>query len=518
MKKRVLCLALAVFMLMGCLVACGGGGEVPPTQEKTDNWEDVDFQNSTLTVCVSINPDDQVTFGAADKYTKGPDKATTETVQKKVLARNKKVADDLNIKIEWQTKDLSYSEVYADVEQLVANDADDAPDIYNNDIYGLTNCMLDGFLWNVSDPGYEANGTKAVSFFDFDHECWYLDYMKGSSLSADKLYMVVGDYNIDIIRFAWVFFVNKNLWDGTFSNTEYGTYEEMCDYINDTHDWFYDDIIILAGQAHNDAGGAQVGITDKEDAQIGFCFNDVGQRIFVWGSGVSIYEWTKNGKTVAPGYGTPSLRLQTDIEAFTQLGNKYTELYNAKGVLAKGVAVKDSTTLFMDGKIVMSMAELGEMESEEMRNTPFSRGIIPFPRYQRNYTDGITTVVHDQAEIDTILNNAKSFNMASAYLQYVNELSVDILDTYYEEVLKFKYNDSKGARMMIDLVHDSIDSPFDSVMSAKIFGKAGSQLFTYFQQDATANRDSTFSSRYQSNRDAVQGELEKMLDSFNKLQ
>ena len=174
--------------------------------------------------------------------------------------------------------------------------------------------------------------------------------------------------------------------------------------------------------------------------------------------------------------------------------------------------------MFMDGKIVMSMAELGEMESEQMRNTSFKRGILPFPRYHNTYTDSVTTVVHDQAEIDTILNNAKSFNMASAFLQYVNELSTEILDIYYEEVLKFKYNDSRGARAMIDLVHNTIDSPFDSVMSAKVFGATGAQFYASFQLDATANRDSTFSSSYAESRDAVQTTLEEMLESFNKLQ
>ena len=520
MKKRILCLLLAVFMLSGCLVACneGDGGDIIGG-EKGDDWKNVDFGNATLTVCVSKNADEEVTFGAADKYTKGPDKPSTESVQKKVLERNKKVAEDLDITIDWQTKDLWYDKVYADVEQLVANDAADAPDVYNNDIYALTSAMLDGFLWNVSDPGLDAKGNEVKSYFEFDNDCWYKDYMEGTSFSKDKLYMLVGDYNIDIIRFAWVFFVNINLWDAAFSKTEYGTYEEMCDYIADTEDWFYDDIITLSGIAHNDAGGSTVGKTDKNDAQIGCCFNNLGQRIFVWGSGVSVYEWTKGGKVCEPGTGTPALIAQNEITPLVQLGNKYTELYNAKGVLPVGV-VKDSTTMFMDGKIVMSMAELGEMESEEMRNTKFTRGILPFPRYNRAYTDGITTVVHDQAEIDVILNNASSFGMASAFLQYVNEQSEDILNTYYEEVLKFKYNDSPGARDMIDLVHDTIDSPFDSVMTAKIFGGASTatQFYAYFQQDAVANRDSTLSSTYQEIRDAVQTQLTTMLDDFNKLQ
>ena len=176
--------------------------------------------------------------------------------------------------------------------------------------------------------------------------------------------------------------------------------------------------------------------------------------------------------------------------------------------------------MFMDGKIVMSMAELGEMESEQMRGTSFKRGILPFPRYDRAYTDAVTTVVHDQAEVDTILNNAKSFNMASAFLQYVNEESMEILEMYYEEVLKFKYNDSKGARNMIDLVHETIDSPFDSVISAKVFGTSTTavQFYASFQQDAVANRNSTFSSTYAESRDAVQTQLDTMLEEFAKLQ
>ena len=103
MKKRILCLLLAVFMLSGCLVACNDGGKVDGGDggEKGDSWENLDFGGATLSVCVSKNADEEVTFGAADKYTKGPDKPSTETVQKMVLTRNKKVANDLDITIDW---------------------------------------------------------------------------------------------------------------------------------------------------------------------------------------------------------------------------------------------------------------------------------------------------------------------------------------------------------------------------------------------------------------------------------
>lgn len=131
-----------------------------------------------------------------------------------------------------------------------------------------------------------------------------------------------------------------------------------------------------------------------------------------------------------------------------KVANKLTQIYHSKGILPHVDHYDGHVKLFMEGKGVMGMLYLGEMESEQMRNTGFDRGILPFPSYSTSAE--ITTMVHDRAEVDTILNNASSFAMASAFLQYINEESGDILNTYYEEVLKFKYNDSKGARDLTD--------------------------------------------------------------------
>lgn len=520
--KKIACLFLAFVLLCGSLVACDSDDDVPPGGEKGDDWANLDFEDSVLTISVSVNDPNQVTFKNAGIYTQGPDEgAVKEAVQKKVLARNKKVAKDLDVVVEYKPTNWTYDQIPGHLEQLVGGDAADAPDIYNNDIWGLVRGMMSGYLWNVTDPGYDAKGNKVTSYFDFDHEAWYKEYMEGATFSKDKQYILVGDYNIDIIRFAWVFFVNIDAWDATFGNLSeddgwgYNTYESACDYIADTHDWFFDEVITLAGKAHNDAGGSSQGKTDVDDAQIGLCLNNLSPRIFSYGSGISFFEWTKNGKTCAAGEGTPAF--VTDTTDLGKVSVKFTELYNAAGVLSLPNSVIESTTMFMDGKMVMSMAELGEMESEDMRATKFQRGILPFPRYSRN-VENITTVVHDQAEVTAILNNAKSFNMASAFMQYVNEESVEILDVYYEEVLKFKYNDSKGARAMIDLVHDTIDNPFESVMQPYICSAANAtQLYSYFEMDAKNNKTS-FKSNYDGARGKLQTQLETALAEFGKLQ
>ena len=205
------------------------------------------------------------------------------------------------------------------------------------------------------------------------------------------------------------------------------------------------------------------------------------------------------------------------------MGDKFTEMYNAKGVLpfrdVELTSTLDSTIHFMDGKTIMATANLGEMESQQMRAVKFKRGILPYPRYSRDI-ENITTVVHDQAEVSVILNNAKNFSMASAYLQYVNEESIEILDFYYEEVLKFKYNDSKGARKMIDMVHDTVTTPFEALMALYLYSEAGVKPLhdLVFVPDSVNNRQSTLRSKWAEVRDTLQSELEEMYAKFLKLE
>ena len=527
--KRIACFLLAFVLLCGALVACDDGKDdvVDGEDEYTGALESLDFKGATLDVCVSACQDREVSFRPGNVYTKGPDNtATSEPIAKKVLARNKKVGEDLGINLNYTTVDLWYNEIMPYLEVLLAGDGSDAPDVFHNDVYAMSKAMLSGYLWNVSDPGYDAKGNEVKSYFDFSADCWYKDYMAGATYNKDKMYIVAGDYNLDMIRYAWVFFVNVNLWDAAFGGLSeddgwgYNTYESACAYIEETGDWIYDDMLALAAIAHNDAGGSAQGKTDKNDAQIGVVLCENYYRMFFLCSGNSLYEWTKNGKACAPGEGTPSFVGLDDIEEVVKLGNKVTEIYNAKGVLPFVDWYDGHVKLFMEGKTVMGMLYLGEMESDQMRATSFNRGILPFPTYIRN--NPITTMVHDQAEVDTILNNASSFAMASAFLQYVNEQSSGVLNMYYEEVLKFKYNDSKGARNMIDIVYGTVASPFHMLSDFQVYDSITDPNVTNvkacFRADAIADRDSTFSSQYASSRDTLQASLDAILKKFNALQ
>ena len=156
---------------------------------------------------------------------------------------------------------------------------------------------------------------------------------------------------------------------------------------------------------------------------------------------------------------------------------------------------------------------MGELESDSMRNVDFDKGLVPVPKYDEQRQREYHTMVHDQAEVSAILVTATSFARASAFMQYANEQSRDVLTEYYEFALKFKYNDDPAIRSMIDLVYDSIDAPFGMQFKNMILDYGGEGL-----SDLSAGiPNNSVSSLYESNRSAYRTALDKALADFAKV-
>lgn len=516
-KTKLICLLLALVFVCASFAACGDDSGVIDNSSKGErgeggSWENVDFEGKTLKVEVSAAQDPQGTFPAADIYTKGPDEASTDEIQKKVLSRNARAESELNLKVEYTTSDLLYSEVLEHVQKFVQGSAEDSPDIIDNDTLGMTRAVLNGYFWNVSNPGKDTTGEDVYSYFDFTTPGWYLEYMKGTTLDPNKMFLTASEFNLDIIRYAWVLFVNVDRFNETFASTDYGTYVDFCQYITEANEFYYEDLLYVAKVGWKDTINKDS--VDEKDEQIGVCLNALAPRLFQSAAGVSMFEWS-GGEW---GVGTPSV-----VQAGTEGANKlaafselYTDMYNAEGMLRYGFQiggnVLESTTTFFNGNVILTMAKLGEMESQEMRGTPFERGVVPFPQYNRQ-APGFRTIVHDQAELSGILNNTKSFTMSSAYLQFMSENSSDVLTEYYEKGLKFKYNESRTTREMIDFIKDHIATPFEMVMNMYVCqtSAVGKQLYDIFDQ-AAKQQNNSFASTYNANASSYQVRLQELID------
>jgi len=514
LTKLLSLLLVCVFVLTPVLCSCGGddGGVDDGGDRGADgSWDGVDFEGSTLSICVSANQDSEVTFPAADIYTKGPDAVTTEEVQKKVLARNERVATMLGLNVEYSTRDLAYSEVLDDISKLVQGAAEDAPDIYNNDMYGLTRAMVAGYLWNVKNPGTDVEGNEVKNYFDFTYDGWNYEYMKGMTFDQEKLYILAGDYFLDLVRMAWVLYVNVDMFNENAAALDYEDVNHFYEYVA-AGVWDYEMMRDICRKIWNDNGNER-GKTDKNDSRIGLAINHVSDGIFISATGVTTFYQDENY--------TP--RVMADIGTYNLMASELRAIIsgngasNAKMETGDGIyyeqLVLSSTEYFFDGNFLFAMSVLGELESPAMRDVTFQKGLVPLPKWDEQRQERYHTMAHDQAELGAILNNAKSFGRASAYMQAVNEESKDVLHEYYEKGLKFKYSEDKGIRTMIDLVYNTIDSPFGMQLSSLITANASQTLVGM----ASAATDNKVASTFGSEKQAYDSALSATLESFAKL-
>ncbi len=505
-------LFLVLALLLAAFSACAGnaGNVIDDGGDRgaDGSWDGVDFGGETLRMAVSANQEEEVTFPAANIYTMGPDKVTTDEVQKKVLARNQRLEEMLGLKVEYVTTDLSIYEVLGDIELRVRGAVEDAPDIYNNDLYGLARAMMVGYLWNVKNPGTDANGNTVKNYFDFSYEGWNYEYMKGCTFDQDKMYVLAGDYFIDMIRMAWVFYVNADIFNENGTALGYGDINAFYEYV-ETGIWDWDDLTYICRRVWKDTG-AEI---NKNDECIGLVINHVSDRIFISSSGVTVFYQDED---LQP-------RFISDYGVFNEMANVLRTIMegdgatNAKTDTGEGILfeqlVLSSTEYFFNGNVLFAASVLGELESTTMRDVTFAKGLVPFPKWDEQRQEAYHTMVHNQGELGAILKNATSFGKASAFMQAANEESRDVLYEYYEKGLKFKYSDDKGIRSMIDLVYNTIDKPFGMELGRIVCEEIGMSAIG-LNQAAVSN---VVASTYGSERIAYENALRQTLEKFEKL-
>ena len=505
--KRIISFLLVLAMCLGLFAACEDSVGPGPTPDRVgEGWEGVNFGGQEVGLCISTNKYDECNFPAADIYTKGPDKAGSNEVAKEVLSRNKKAQETLGITIKYTTRDLGYNKILEDIQSIVMTSSKNSPDIYSNDIYGLARAMCNGYLWSVSNPG-----DNVKNYFDFEADGWYTEYIKGCTFNPDKLYIFAGDYFIDMIRMAWVVLVNNDI----FTNN-LGKMPKWCtnmqtfyDYIEDGL-WDLDIIADIAGRVHVDSG--IIGETEVNDQLVGLVINSVTSWITSAASGVTVFYQDENRQP----------QMMQTIDEYQKIANKYCDMKERIGVyetvtndLGMSNSVLAGTAAFLNGNVLFSYSRLGEMESEALRNFADAKGLVPIPKWEDNEQDDYNTPVHDQAELGCILNTAKAFSAASALMQYLNEESEQVVYTYYEKGLKYKYNDDKNSRTMMDIVRNTTGSPFswqigDVCLTLYTGEPALSKMYIH--------KKDTVASTFASEKDVYADCLRQMIEIFERLE
>ncbi len=436
----------------------GGGGI---SDDGSVNWDEVDFKGGTLKYAISVNPESGRntesggTFPTAERYLRGVDGTSTDEVIKKVIQRNTQAERTLNMKVEYEEMDKR--DILDDIEARVLGSDEDAPDVYTNDMYDLFFALAAGYLTNIADPTDRA-GNPLDSYFDFTYDGWKYDYMSEMTLDKSKVYLLAGSYHIDMVRMSRVFFVNKTMFNQNAKSLGgVVDVEEFYEYVLDGI-WDYDMLTDMCANIWKDDGSTK-NRPDSGDSRLGLCINRLVYFQFIPTTGISCFFMGEDGKP----------KLIEDFNELHIMGERAREIYPGTHDGIYYETNYDAAAGFMTGRYLFAPVMLGELESEEMRDVSFDKGLVPLPKYDYKRQEEYYTMVDAAAELSCILLNAPSFSKASAYMQYVNEQSEPVLTEYYEFSLKFKYNEDPAIRSMIDLVYERISSPFGMYFEGVIY-------------------------------------------------
>ena len=361
--------------------------------------------------------------------------------------------------------------------------------------------MVDGLLWNVKNPG---DGVK--SYFDFEAEGWYYEFMRGLTFNQDKFYLFAGDYFIDMIRMAWVIYVNHDI---LLANL--GKMPSWCTSIDTFYEFIADGFFTvdmlaeLSARVFVEGSGGVLGTTEKTDSTVGFAYCGNSNWMFSASSNITLYYQDKED-----GY---KPKVMETIDDYQKVSNKFANLTATQGVYYEHDTI-EPTNCFLQGNFLFAISRLGEMESKAFRDFSAAKGLVPLPKWDDNVQEEYHTVIHDQVEIGCILNTAQAFSAASALMQYLNEESDKVVYTYYEKGLKYKYNDDKNAREMMDIVRETTDSPFGfqiGVLCQSLYTGSPALTGLYIKNNTTV------ASTFASEKDAYNACMAEMIAKFEKL-
>lgn len=459
-------------------------GEVDVAEEEVeepDPFEGIDYAGREFRVYTSVDTTDATN---GDRFIRGTEETNGEIVNDAVYDRNLFVSELLGITLKFTEANYSYSAAEAAIKNLVMAGADEY-DVITQDLMSLAGLASGSYLRNIYN----------TTVMDYDQVYWYGDAMRDLQFIEGGMYMLLGDYFTDCLASAHTLYTNESILEDNFGSTEY--INEMVFNGN----WTIDNMVsIVTSVAQDTNGDGQM----TEGDLFGFtCIGVWGSAIpGLIGTGIKFVERTDAGISYC-----------YNNERSVRILEKLNEMYYNSGTLT---AISESSpaglrTVFANGKtLIMGYNRLGDLEN--LRDIEFSMGIIPYPKLDEDQENYVTSL-HDTTEAGAILSTlpTDSEEFVHTCLEVLcRETNKRVIPQWYENALKVKYVDGQDDAKMIDLIHDSITSPF-AVAFNNTTGKY--MLATTFL-DLLGNKQTDFASAYKKVEKAANKVLNKTYEAF----
>lgn len=490
MKKSFL-LFFPVLFLTGLLTACSSGSETGETLQTADSTQQQSESAAAETNILdglnyngaAVNIQMSATEISSDSLLSGSGEQTGDVVNDAVYSRNMAAEERLNVRLAYTETNYNWDAVHKETEKLVLA-GDGTYHFIVNDQLGLSTSSISRYLVNAYDCPY----------FDFDGSGWWTGYMEDLSVSRDKVYLLVGDYFIDVLNRSHVLLYNRRIYTDFYDDADI-IYDQVTG-----GKWTYDVFGACISETYQDINGD--GKKDAEDI-FGLIVGGIGGSTFpfTYGSDAPFVTRDENG--------TPSLTMNN--ERTLLLYEKIYSVFYNEGTYTKyeenGSDLHDK--FIGGGSLFISGTGFGNFENFRIMEDDI--GLIPYPKLDEAQP-AYKTVIHDTAEVGAILITCPDTGMTSAVIQALcEETYKTVLPAYYETALKVKYVRDNYTSQMIDLVHDGISGQFTLVYGASY----ANNIFTWAFLEPLQAGNESITSAYEKREEAAVAQLAGLVEAWN---
>jgi len=496
MNKRLLTLLLALSVTTPLCASCGNGAAedsaasestVPAESIETAETEitrenmpdtlpgDLDFNGTDINVYY---------FGqtVAARYD-GPAELTGDTLTDALYNRNLTVEERLNVKFNWVKGSEDYNGFPAEVATFIQAGASDYDFIIEENQSMFQQAIM-GYFYDLMNMPY----------IDLDQPWWYNDLMEESSLDNSRRYFLSGDICLSTLAKASATYFNKEIFHDYFGDVNV-IYEQVLD-----GKWTHELMMEYSRNVATDLNGD--GNYDNNDI-LGFGYQQ-------WGVPNYLSMSTGIEYSIRDSDGFPVLNLHSE-QVLEWADTLYRMMYT------DNMSFDESNGNYMDTfKNAHYLFHLARLDTAfDLRDTVFEYGILPYPKLSEEleYTSAAGTANGDGVAIPVTADP----NKIDATLASIEALCAEgyrrVAPAWFESAMKFRYSDEPIDAQMLDLIHETIRSPF-IMMASKAIGGVGSIFTTAIYGTSS---EGTFASYWKKNEKMYTTALEDTIAAYLEL-
>ncbi len=460
--KKILSVFLAILMLLACVACSEKTSEETTGNSNINNSDSVDtstsgvpegvkFDGQELTIWYTTN-----CVAGESKFDLNPSDLSN-AVNSKVVASTMATQERLDVKINYFNSGLLTSEVGNEVRKHVFS-GEDSFDIYQLIEWCSAELAIEGIYLNL----------RNMPYLSFDADWWDYEYMKEMTI-GDNIFMLVGDVDMDRTRNLSCFFYNKGMYLELYGN-EVGLYSLVKN-----KEWTIDKLVEMCKDAYVDV---DTGGTVDDTDQLGMILNkDNILDGFFYGAGLKVTNRIDGDIPELDLVNMNSIDLCEKVMSMVQGKNvgiytiptQYDHEANA-GRLQK----------FGNGKVLFSPGFI--YHAEELVKLDTDYGMVPYP-LANSEQSGYNSIVHNIICEMALPLTCKNPKMACAVLEELAfQGNKNVLPTYYEEILKFRYAQDPESAEMIDMIRDGCVTDI-ALIYPTTFNRLGIVLRVMAQED-----------------------------------